>query len=167
MVLGRKRPAEGKRGRDAGRAGFVTRIGASSQRTAFYACKCWVSDRGRSQVEAARALRAQNEGLHLVSTMPAPRHRLRSHIIALFKRGELASVREAELICDASRQAITKWLKLEGINIEARRLAYIARQRSRAMSEIDSAALIRRPSKAEQRAITEKAVREFNKRRGR
>ncbi|BEV44404.1 hypothetical protein CRBSH125_05870 [Afipia carboxidovorans] len=95
--------------------------------------------------------------------MPAPRHPLRKHILALFRRGELVSVAEAVLICDASRQAVARWLKLEGLDIETRRMAYIARLRSRAMSDMD-AAPARRLSKSEQRAITEKAVREFNER---
>lgn len=99
--------------------------------------------------------------------MAARRHPLRKYIVALFRRGDLVSVREAELICDASRQAIAKWLRLEGIDIEARRLAHIARHRARAMSDIDSRPLMRKPSKTERRNATERAVREFNERNGR
>lgn len=95
--------------------------------------------------------------------MAARRHPLRKYIVALFKRGELVSVREAELICDASRQAISKWLRLEGVDIESRRLALIGRLRSRAMRDIDARPL-RKPSKTEQRAQADKAVREFNAR---
>lgn len=98
--------------------------------------------------------------------MPARRHPLRAFVIALFRRGEIVSVREAELICDASRQAIRKWLKAEGIDISARRLQRISVLRSRAMADLDSGPLVRRPSKAERQAITDKAVREFNKRTG-
>jgi hypothetical protein len=108
-------------------------------------------------------LMREYERLHLVSPMPARRHPLRSYIVALFKRGDLVSVREAELICDASRQVIHRWLKREGINIEARRLAKLGRFRTQAMSDLDGKP-VRRPSKAELRKQTEKAVFEFNRR---
>jgi len=95
--------------------------------------------------------------------MPARRHPLRSYIVALFKRGELVSVKEAELICDASRQVIHRWLKLEGINIEARRLSKLGRFRTQAMTDLDDMPA-KRISKAELRKQTEKAVAEFNRR---
>jgi hypothetical protein len=96
-------------------------------------------------------LRVEYERLHLVATMPARRHPLRSHIVTLFRRGDLVSVREAVLICDASRQAISKWLRLAGVDIEARRMAYIARQRTRAQRIADDLPARRRPSKEQMR----------------
>lgn len=93
--------------------------------------------------------------------MAAPRHPLRSHIITLFRRGDLVSVREAVLICDASRQAVSRWLKLAGVDVETSRLRYIARQRSRAQLIAEGMAPRRRRSKAELREIAEQAVREF------
>jgi hypothetical protein len=97
------------------------------------------------------ALPLEYEGLHLVETMAAARHPLRSHIVTLFRRGELASVREAVLICDASRQAVSKWLRVAGIDIEASRMAYVARQRSRAQLIAEGKSPRRRPTKAEMR----------------
>jgi hypothetical protein len=110
----------------------------------------------------AGAWRAQNDGLHLAATMAAPRHPLRSYIIALFQRGDLVSVHEATLICDASRQAVTKWLKAEGISVEARRLAHLARLRTKGQRQVEGLPPMRRPTKTEMRRDLDKAMRRFN-----
>jgi hypothetical protein len=102
------------------------------------------------------------DGLHLASTMAAARHPLRSHIITLFRRGELVSVHEATLICDVSRQAISKWLKAEGINIEARRHQRLAKLRTIVQRHADGLPPVRRPSKAQMRAELDRAMRQFN-----
>jgi hypothetical protein len=94
--------------------------------------------------------------------MAPPRHPLRSYIIGLFRHGDLVSVQEATLICDASRQAITKWLKAEGINIEAHRLAYLAKRRTNAQRYLDGLPPTRRPSKAQMRKELAEAMRRFN-----
>lgn len=113
-------------------------------------------------VASSGALRLEYERLHLAATMAARRHPLRNHILTLFRRGDLVSVYEAVLICDASRQAITKWLKAEGISVEANRLAHLARLRARAQEHVD-----RRPgdqwiSAKRRRRETKQAVRRFN-----
>jgi hypothetical protein len=95
--------------------------------------------------------------------MAPARHPLRSHIVTLFRRGEIVSVHEATLICDASRQAITKWLRAEGIDIEAHRLAFIAKQRTIAQRQLEARAIRRKPSKAEIRRELERAVKRFNR----
>lgn len=94
--------------------------------------------------------------------MPQARHPLRSHVVALFKRGELVSVGEAVLICGASRQAVHKWLKAEGINIEARRLAHLAKLRTAAERVLEGLPPLRRPTKAQQRKHLAKAIARFN-----
>lgn len=96
--------------------------------------------------------------------MAARRHTLRSHIITLFKRGEIASTREAVLICDASRQAVSKWLRAAGIDIEASRLAYVARHRRRAQLIAEGKPPSRKPTKAELRRTADKAIRDWNAR---
>lgn len=96
--------------------------------------------------------------------MAAARHPLRFHIITLFRRGELVSVAEAVLICDASRQAVNRWLRLAGIDIGRARLRYIARHRDRASRIMEDKPPRRGPSKAEMRKATEKAIAEFNAR---
>lgn len=98
--------------------------------------------------------------------MPAHRHPLRSHIVTLFRRGDLASVAEAVLVCDASRQAVSKWVKLAGIDIGRSRLRYIARQRDRAQRIAEGKPPRRGPSKAELRKLGDKAVAEFNRAAG-
>jgi len=90
--------------------------------------------------------------------MAAPRHPLRSHIITLFRRGDLVSVAEAVLICDASRQAISKWIKTAGINIDANRLAFITRHRTRAQMIAERKAPRGKPSKAQMRKMIADAM---------
>jgi hypothetical protein len=109
-------------------------------------------------------LRREYERLHLVATMAAARHPLRSHIVTLFRRGDLVNVREAVLICDASRQAISKWVKAAGIDLEASRMAYIARQRSRAQLIAEGKPPRRRPTKREMRAAADQALEAWNRR---
>lgn len=94
--------------------------------------------------------------------MAPPRHPLRSYVITLFLRGELVSVYEATLICDASRQAITRWLKAEGINVEARRLAFIAKRRTAGQLQIEGKGPVLGPSKSQRRRELEQAMRRFN-----
>lgn len=90
--------------------------------------------------------------------MAASRHPLRSHIETLFRRDDLVSVREAVLVCDASRQAVSRWLRQAGIDIAAARLAHIARQRSRAQLIAEGKPPRRRPSKAQMRKEIEEAM---------
>lgn len=94
--------------------------------------------------------------------MAPQRHPLRSHVVALFRRGELVSVAEAVLICGASRQAITRWLKAEGIDVEARRLAFIAKHTTKAQRYLDGLPALRRPTKRQMRHSLEEAMRRFN-----
>lgn len=98
-----------------------------------------------------------------METMAARRHPLRSFVITLFRRGDLVSIYEARLVCDASRQAIAKWLKAERINLKACRLRHIARLRSNAQRQIEGRPS-GRPSKAQLRRIADKALRDFNAR---
>ena|SRR6185437_4122931 len=94
--------------------------------------------------------------------MAPARHPLRSYIVALFRRGEIVSVHEATLICDASRQAVAKWVKAEGINIEALRYQYLARKRTAAMQHVDSKSGKPRTSRRQRWLDTQRAVRRFN-----
>lgn len=97
--------------------------------------------------------------------MPAHRHPLRSHIIALFRRGDLVSLGEAAIVSGATKQAIGRWLKAERINITAARLAHIARQRTRAQLIEEGKGPRRRPSKAEMRKVIADAMAETVRRR--
>ena len=109
-----------------------------------------------------RAWLLEYERLHLAATMAAPRHPLRSYIIGLFRRGDLVSVHEATLICDASRQAISKWIKSEGIDVEAHRLAHLAKRRTNAQRYLQGMPPLRKPTRAQMRKTLDDAMRRFN-----
>lgn len=103
------------------------------------------------------------DGFLLCETMAATRHPLRSYIIGLFRHGDLVSVAEAVMICGASPQAVRKWIKVEGISIEARRQARIAKFTTNAQRYVDGLAPMRRPSKGQMRKDAQKALRDFNR----
>lgn len=98
----------------------------------------------------------------MCETMAAARHPLRSYIVGLFRHGDLVSVAEAVMICGASAQAVRKWTKTEGINIEVRRLARIAKFTTNAQRYVDGLSPHRRPSKAQMRKDADKALRDWN-----
>jgi hypothetical protein len=93
--------------------------------------------------------------------MPTPRHPLRPYVIWLFRKGELTSLREASLICDASEQAIMVWLKREDIDIGRCRLERLARFRVNAQGMMKQAAGQKRTGKQRRRETIE-AVKRFN-----
>lgn len=94
--------------------------------------------------------------------MAQARHPLRAHILTLFRRGEIVSIHEAVLIAGVSRQSIHKWLVADGINIEARRLAYVAKLRTNAERYLEGMPALRRPTKAQMRKQLAKAMKRFN-----
>lgn len=77
------------------------------------------------------------------------------------------SVHEATLICDVSRQAISKWIKCEGISIEVRRLDHISKLRTNAQRYLDGLSPLRRPTKRQMRQELERAMKRFNAANGR
>jgi hypothetical protein len=99
--------------------------------------------------------------------MAPARHPLRSYIVGLFRQGDLVNVREATLICDVSRQAITKWLKAERINVEAHRLEHISKLRTNAQRYLDGLSPLRKPTKKQMRQELERAMKRFNAANGR
>jgi len=108
------------------------------------------------------ALRGKTDSLHPVATMAPPRHPLRSYVIALFRHGDLVSVREAVQVCGASRQAVSKWIKSEGINIGARRMSRIAAYATNAQRHLDGLPPVRPPTKRQMRKSLQEAMRRFN-----
>jgi hypothetical protein len=102
------------------------------------------------------------DSLHPAATMSAPRHPLRSYIIGLFRHGDLVSVAEAVAICGASRQAITKWLKVERINIGQCRAAFLMKRRTNAERYLAGLPPLRKPTKLQMRKDLEKAIERFN-----
>lgn len=98
--------------------------------------------------------------------MAPARHPLRSYVVGLFRSGELVNVREAVQICGATRQAITRWLKHEGINVQAHRLCRIATLATNAQRYLDGLPPLRRPTKRQMRQELEQAMKRFNEARG-
>lgn len=94
--------------------------------------------------------------------MAQARHPLRRYVVALLKRGDLVSIHEATLVADVSRQSVHKWLKAEGINIEARRMAYLAKLRTNAERRLEGLPPLRRPTKAQMRKQLAQAIERFN-----
>jgi hypothetical protein len=95
--------------------------------------------------------------------MAPPRHPLRKYIVSLFRHGDLVSVYEGAQICGASRQVLTRWLKMEGINIDAHRMARIAAYRTSAQRYLDGLPPQRKPTKAQLRKFAERALKQWNK----
>lgn len=108
------------------------------------------------------ALAAETDGLRLVATMAAARHPLRSYILSLFRHGDLVSVVEAVQICGASRQAISKWLKAEKLDIASHRMQRIAAYATNAQLYLEGLPPTRQPTKAQMRKSLEAAVKRFN-----
>lgn len=98
----------------------------------------------------------------MYESMAAARHPLRSYILGLFRHGDLVSVAEAVAICGASAQAVRNWIKEDGINIEARRMARIAKFTTNAQRYVDGLPPLRQPSKGQMRKDAEKALRDWN-----
>lgn len=71
--------------------------------------------------------------------------------MALFERGEIVSVKEAMLIGDVSRQAVSGWLRAARIDIAAKRLERVARLRTQAQRIAEGRMAPRRPSKEQMR----------------
>lgn len=99
----------------------------------------------------------------MCETMAAARHPLRSYVIGLLKAGELVSVAEAVLVCDASPQAVRKWIKADGIDVEARRLAHVAKFSTNAQRYLEGKPALRKPTKAQMRDQLERAIERFNR----
>lgn len=83
---------------------------------------------------------------------PSP---MRKYVLALYRRGELATLDEGALLADVSRQRVRAWLAAAGIRWEIERQRFLAKQRSRIA---DAAAGItrRRPSKSDMRRTIER-----------
>lgn len=80
----------------------------------------------------------------------------------MFRRGELVSVAEAVTITGASRQAVTRWLNTEGIDVGVRRLAWLAKRSTNAQRYLEGLPPMRRPTKEQMRKTLDKAMRDFN-----
>lgn len=94
--------------------------------------------------------------------MPARRHPLRDRIITRIRRGELATVREIMLVASLPRQTVNRWLREEGIDLEAMRLRHVAKLHTIEEQYLASRSGQRRPTRRQQWLETQRAVRRFN-----
>jgi hypothetical protein len=88
---------------------------------------------------------------------------LQAYVLALYRRGELATLEEGATIASVSRSRVLAWLRVAGIDWKRSRLAFVARHRTRAAAQAEGITL-RRPSKRMLRLIGERAKREWDQR---
>lgn len=75
---------------------------------------------------------------------------MRSHVVALYRRGELSTLEEGALVAGVTRSAIRAWLRSAGVDWMRSRAHYVARHRARAVAVCEGRK-VRRPSKAQMR----------------
>ena len=81
---------------------------------------------------------------------------LRTYVVALYARGELATLAEGGLIAGVSRVRVMAWLRAAGINWTLTRQRFIAKHRRRAVAQFEGR-IIRRPSKRQMRRDADRA----------
>lgn len=91
--------------------------------------------------------------------LPSP---MRSHLVTLYMRGELATLEEGALVAGVTRSAIRAWLRSAGLDWMARRLHRIARLRAVAVA-VAEGRRVKRLSKAQMRREGEIAKAKWDK----
>lgn len=94
--------------------------------------------------------------------LPNPR---REYLLALFARGELASLAEGAEVAGVSRVTVLKWLRSRQVNWKKQRQLWLARHGAIANARADGRAQ-KRLTKAEKREIAARAKREWDLRHG-
>lgn len=83
---------------------------------------------------------------------------VRSYVLGLARRGEIASLDEAATVARVSRHTVRRWLILAGIDWQRARLHRVAKFMTRAAAIEDGKAPRQRLTKAQQREIADRAV---------
>lgn len=83
---------------------------------------------------------------------------VRDHVLMLARRGEIASLDEAALIADVTRQTVRRWLALAGVDWRKQRAARIVKHRERTFAIMAGKPKRKRLTKAQMRAIADRAV---------
>lgn len=109
-----------------------------------------------------RALFSENDTFQAVERMAAPRHPLRDRLLTRIRLGELASVREIMLVASIPRQTANRWLREAGIDLKVVRLRRIAEMHEQEELYLAARSGMKRPTAAQRRRDTLKAVRRFN-----
>lgn len=107
----------------------------------------------------------ENNRYAVYRSMAAP-NPLARYVLALYRRGELATLEEGALIADTSRGRIAAWLEAAGIDWVRERQRFVASKRQRAQESV-AGKVRKRPSKAQQRAQAQRLVEEFRSRASR
>lgn len=81
---------------------------------------------------------------------------LQVYVLALYRRGMLATLDEGALIAGVTRGAVLAWLRAKGINWRRERQRYLAKERTRAVLAAEGKPR-RRRTKAELRTIADNA----------
>lgn len=95
--------------------------------------------------------------------MARERHPLRDWVIGMFKAGALTSRAEGAVIASVPRQTVGRWIREAGIDIEAARRQWLARNQRRAQRYLDGKPPRGKPSKRYLRRIAAKALKDFNR----
>lgn len=88
---------------------------------------------------------------------------LRNYVLQLARRGEIASLDEAATIASVSRDTVRRWLVLAGVDWKRVRLHRIAKLATRANEIKDGKPARAKLTKAQMRAIAERAVRAWTR----
>jgi hypothetical protein len=89
---------------------------------------------------------------------------VRDHVLTLARRGEIASLEEAALIADVTRDTVRRWLNLAGIDWRKARAARIVKHRERTFAILQGKPARKRLTKDQQRAIAERAKKAWDTR---
>lgn len=92
--------------------------------------------------------------------LPSP---ARLYVLALYRRGVLASLEEGALVASVSRVTVRAWLIAAGIDWTRERERFLARHRSGALAQSEGRKLKRR-TKAEMRELGARAVKAWTRR---
>lgn len=83
--------------------------------------------------------------------------------MGMFQRGDLTSSSEGAFIATVPRQTVARWIREAGIDIQATRQQYLARNQRKAQRYEDGKPPRGKPSKKYLRRMAEKALKDFNR----
>lgn len=91
-------------------------------------------------------------------------HLLRAYVVALYQRGELASLQEGATVAGVKKQSVARWLAEEQINWQISRAQFLARKHEGGYRWLDGKPPIRKPSKRFLRLRAKRAKQEWDRR---
>lgn len=91
-------------------------------------------------------------------------HPLRDYVIALYQRGELASLQEGAAVAGVKKQSVSRWLADEQINWQIARSQYLARKHEGGYRWLIGKPPKQKPSKRFLRLRANRAKQEWDRR---